>query len=82
METRKVVWRGEFDHLYEVSVYRSEPYKGELIVQNIRTEEILLKEETGISYDAVFGPDYNDVEIWKQKALDVVDNLPESKCPF
>jgi hypothetical protein len=83
MEEKKLIaWQAQFDYLYEVIVYRTEPYKGRLVVKNIRTEEVLLDEETNISFDARFGADYEDVQIWQQKAISVVDNLPESKCPF
>ena len=71
----KKVYYAEFDdNLYNLSVYRTEPYKAKLIVTNKKTNEILLEEETGLSFNAVFGADYHDAQIWKQKALDVVDN--------
>jgi hypothetical protein len=66
MEEKKLIaWQAQFDYLYEVIVYRTQPYKGRLVVKNIRTEEVLLDEETSISFDALFGADYEKLDSMK-----------------
>lgn len=40
--------------------------------------KLLLDEEVGLAYDAIFGPDVDDVEVWQERVLHFVDiELPQ-----
>lgn len=70
--TSDVVWTNSLDRgTYLASVVRLRPYCGLLTVT--RSEVIVLKREIGISYDAPFGPDMEDVHECEQLAVAAAD---------
>lgn len=66
-----VVWEAGLDGCYVVSVVRLAPYQGQL---QIRKGGALVRvEPVALSYDALFGPDAEDVNQWQELALQFVD---------
>lgn len=69
-----VVWKTKLDKKYQCEVVRIDGYKGLLTVVDEETDELVLKEEVGLSYGAQFGPDMGDVALWQEKIINAVDN--------
>jgi hypothetical protein len=69
--SNEVVWNSTLDDRYEVVVTRTAPYQGELTISESR--KILHRQNVGLMYNAVFGPDIADVFAWKQIAIEFVD---------
>ena len=67
------VWENKLDNKYEVFVERKSPYNGELVIRE--GEKELLREAVTISYNAPFGPDAGDVQIWQDRCCEFIDKL-------
>jgi hypothetical protein len=74
-QKREVIWKNQIDKIYDIIVYRTEPYKGNIVITDSRNQNVLLDDQTSVSFDARFGPDYADVQEWMKKGLEVVDSL-------
>lgn len=62
------VWYAELDARYECEVTRVSPYVGRLTVTD-EYGDCVVDHEVELSHDAIFGPDYGDVEHWRQLIL-------------
>lgn len=71
-----LVWTSLLDGRYTVAVRRIRPYHGELTITE--GDRVQLREEVGLSFDALFGPDVSDVAAWQRVALRFVDGRTES----
>lgn len=69
-----IVWESNLDEIYACSVIRIAPYFGKLTVKNTQNGEYLLDKEVGLSYDAHFGPDIENVTYWEDLCIEAVDN--------
>lgn len=69
------VWSSMLDGKYAIKVIRTAPYRGELTVA--AGTEILHRQPVGLTFDALFGPDWGDVQSWQAAATEFVDNLPK-----
>lgn len=70
------VWEATLDNRYHVTVERARPYQGVLQVWSDAAHATLLHSAAvGLSYDARFGPDYEDVCEWERIAADFVDGI-------
>jgi len=70
----EVAWWAVLDKRFLIEVQRTEPYKGNLVAFDSKNNnEVVYQKEVNISYDAVFGPDINDVCYWKDIVGDFVD---------
>jgi hypothetical protein len=77
-----IVWQQTLDNgEYAAAVLRddNEAYRGWLIVSDV-TGEILHKEKVSLAYAARFGPDIDDVQVWMERTIAVVDN-PKFRRP-
>jgi hypothetical protein len=70
------VWTSTLDKRYIVIVQRIAPYQGELTIRD--GDQLVHRERVGLTYDAIFGPDVDDVAIWQEIAVKVVDTRPTS----
>ena len=70
------VWTSTLDKRYIVSVQRIAPYQGELTIRD--GDRLVHRERVRLTYDAIFGPDVDDVAIWQEIAVKVVDIRPTS----
>ncbi len=70
---KDAVWSSLLDRRYTVRVIRTESYSGQLIISY--SGQILHREPVSLSYNALFGPDIEDVAHWKQLAVAFVDRL-------
>ena len=68
------VWTSILDKRYVIVVQRLSPYKGELSTQD--GDRLVHREKVGLMYDAIFGPDVDDVARWQEIALRVIDAKP------
>jgi hypothetical protein len=75
--SENVVWNSTLDGRYKVTVVRTGRYQADLSIQD--GEQILHGESVGLAYDALFGPDVDDVDRWQQIAVNFVDKLGLSK---
>jgi hypothetical protein len=66
-----VVWTSTLDNRFRVTVTRTAPYRGELVITS--NGEVLHRAEVGLMYDALFGPDVTDVAEWQETAIAFVD---------
>lgn len=48
-------------------------YMGRLIVKVVATDEVLLDQQVGLMYGAIFGPDVADVYVWEDRTIKVID---------
>lgn len=66
------IWRGILDRgQYTVSVVRIAPYNGLLTVTH--EERVILQQAVGLMYNAEFGPDMEDVELWQNIGIKAAD---------
>lgn len=69
---RQIVWDQTVDNSkYVCRVERTGVYTGELVVSREGTE--ILREQVGLSYQAIFGPDMDDVAQWRDSAIKAID---------
>ena len=67
------VWSSSLDDRYTVTVTRTGPYRGEFVIRE--GDKLLHRESVGLAYNALFGPDVDDVQRWQQLAIEFVDKL-------
>ncbi len=67
-----VVWSSMLDHRYRVTVTRTASYQGELTIAE--DEVVLHKQTVGLMYNALFGPDIDDVRSWQELAVNFIDS--------
>jgi len=68
------VWRNTVDGgRFTITVIREAPYKGRLSVVVTQSWEQILSTEVALAYDAPFGPDVDDLTLWKEYALAAID---------
>jgi len=74
-----VVWMNTIDGgTWGCAVTRTAPYQGRLTVWRTETHEIILDEQVGLAFDAVFGPDVADLAEWQDKIIAAVDAQNQS----
>jgi len=74
-----VVWMNTIDGgVWGCSVIRTAPYQGRLSVWNAETHDIILDEQIGLAFDAVFGPDVGDLTEWQDKIIAAIDAQNQS----
>ena len=71
--SENVVWNSTLDGRYTLTVVRTGPYRAELSIHD--GDQVLHREGVGLAYDALFGPDVDDVYRWQQIAVKFVDKL-------
>lgn len=76
MPDDNLVWTSLLDDRYTVAVRRTRPYAGELTITE--GDSVLFRKEVGLAYDALFGPDVDDVATWQDLAVRFVDGLAKS----
>lgn len=67
------VWTATLDDKYTVTVIRESPYRAILTITE--GEQVLYRQSVGLMYDALFGPDIDDVASWQDIAVRFIDNL-------
>lgn len=69
------VWHNTVDQgTWDVRVERISAYRGVLIIKRADTDQEIHREEVGLSYQAIFGPDVDDVAAWQDRAIEVIDS--------
>jgi len=72
---KNIVWCGVLDCRYGLEVERIEQYSGILYIFDLSDNNKLIESiNTPISYDALFGPDINDVNKWKDIGIQIIDS--------
>lgn len=66
-----VIWTSLLDNRYIVTVRRTAPYRGELTITD--AGQIIHREAVGLMFDAIFGPDIDDVSNFQRIAIQIVD---------
>lgn len=66
------------DGKFHMLVTRPEPYTSHLVVTVVETGEVLLEQDGGLAFDAIFGPDVSDLAEWQDAAIEAVDNYLRS----
>jgi hypothetical protein len=56
---------------YRLLVVRTKPYCGRLTLT--REDEIVLERDVGIMYDAPYGADVEDIELWQRLSVEAAD---------
>lgn len=69
------VWESKLDKKFECKVERTSKYQGHLSVIDVETKEVLLDQDVGLSYGAMFGPDMGDVAYWQDLCVEAVDRI-------
>lgn len=68
----KEVWKSVLDDGYKcVVMSRSDPYQGKLLV--FEGEDQIHSEDVMISFGAPHGPEADDVDRWKRRCVDIID---------
>lgn len=70
-----IVWYTRLDGKYRVEVERSGDYTAELIIRDglDGDAKIIHQEPVGLMYGAMFGPDAEDVNYWKSRTIEFID---------
>ena len=70
----RVVWWSRLDGRYQIEVHRLDELHGTLyIFDHANGDALIHNEQVGLSYGAVVGPDVDDVDDWRERALRVAD---------
>jgi hypothetical protein len=71
----RLVWHSLLDQRYLIEVQRtpSSDKPAQLVV--FEDDKPLLVRPVGLAYDARFGPDVEDVALWRAMAVEFVDGL-------
>lgn len=56
-----------------VVAQKGDGYKGDLIITDRKSGTEIAREEVGVSYGAMFGPDIGDMTDWIERSLEIVD---------
>ena len=56
-----------------VEPIESNNYRGVLTVTRVSDDKEILREEVGLSYGAIFGPDVSDLQLWGEMVLNSID---------
>jgi len=71
-----LVWWSRLDNRYQIEVQRTGQGTANLcIFDHNEGDKELLCEPTGLMYDALFGPDVDDVSKWQDRGVQFVDSL-------
>ena len=70
----ETIWESKLDDIYDCKVIRLGERTGRLIVTNTSNGSVLLEQDVGLSYGAVFGPDSEDVANWHDLCVGAVDS--------
>ena len=74
MSAEEPVWENTVDEgAWRCKVERTGDYTGVLTVVRVSDEEEILREEVGLSYQAIFGPDVDDVALWQTMCIQAID---------
>jgi hypothetical protein len=69
------IWESTVDdNTWQVKVVDKGAYKGELQVIRVADQELVHSQPVAVSFDAIFGPDIGDVNLWAEIALQVIDS--------
>jgi len=80
MKVTDAVWStGIDDGEFSAQVIQDGDHTGVFTVVVNDTDEELINEKVTLSYGAIFGPDVDDVEEWKARALDAIDEYKEAE---
>ncbi len=66
-KSSETIWASILDDRYAVAVRRLADYRGELTIHD--GHKLLHREEGGLAYGALFGPDVDDVLTWQDIAV-------------
>ena len=73
-DSDNLVWSATVDdNTWLATVTSVEPYKGTLTVSSVSNGTVILIKEVGLSYNAMFGPDVDDVATWQMHTIDAID---------
>ena len=70
-----VVWAGILDRRYKLEVISPPVPAVYTTYDSCNNDEVIYSEETTLSYGAIFGPDWADVDMWQRRACEEVDKL-------
>jgi hypothetical protein len=76
-EPEPPIWEATVDdHAWKAQVdgIESNNYRGVLTVRRLSDDKEILREEVGLSYGAIFGPDVSDVNLWGAMVLGSIDH--------
>lgn len=69
------VWEATVDeHTWKASVVRLSVGEGMLTVSRIADGKVVLEESVGLMFDALFGPDVDDVNLWQTMTIEAIDH--------
>jgi hypothetical protein len=74
MDDPDIVWENTIDGgTWGCKVVRTQQYVGQLTVWNTASGEVILDQQVGLAYDAIFGPDVDDLAAWEGAILGSID---------
>ena len=77
--SRDIVWTATVDdNTWRVDVVRRGQYEADLEIYRVADESLVHSEPVGLSYQALFGPDIDDVVQWQNRAIEIIDSQEDS----
>lgn len=74
MKAGDVIWQSTLDERYSCLVTRDDDYHGFLTITDIQGEaELIYSRSVGLAFGAVVGPDVDDVDMWQDICVGVID---------
>lgn len=67
-----IIWEEKLDDLYICKVTRISENRGKLTMVD-PFDRILLEQDVGLLYGAIFGPDIEDISYWQDLCIGVID---------
>lgn len=71
------VWTSTLDNRYTVTITRMKPYHAELTIAD--GEQVIHRQPVVLKYDALFGPDVDNVCEWQEIAVQFIDGCSSSQ---
>lgn len=69
-----LVWYSTLDNRYKIQIQRIDYSSANLyIFDSIKNNEQIFCQKVSLSYGAIYGPDVNDVNIWKKIIINFID---------
>jgi hypothetical protein len=70
-----LLWWNRLDGKWQCEVQRVDDREAMLIIFDHADNTPIYQESVSLAYGAMFGPDVMDVEFWKERCCNVVDDL-------
>ena len=70
---KQIIWESLLDNRYQCQVVRESAYVGTLTITDTEQNTVVYTKAVSLSYEALFGPDMDDVYLWQTLCVNFID---------